>query len=160
MWFARRLPSRKTPPSPAGLSWEVRAEGSFKNYSDENVNRGCECAEDARSRTAIDLTISLSVAKIGPGRAVLGRHLTQGPLKSLSLLTTFQGDDEGSIPFTRSNLFNGLGSISRRCSELGWAPASRHETTTCAEKKRPPHRAQCSIRFPISYAARALADII
>jgi len=36
--------------------------------------------------------------------------LTQGSLKSLSLLTTFQADDEGSIPFTRSNLFNELGS--------------------------------------------------
>jgi hypothetical protein len=29
-------------------------------------------------------------------------------LNSLSFPTTFQADDEGSIPFTRSNLFNDL----------------------------------------------------
>src|ERR1035441_9625030 len=56
-----------------------------------------------------DLTISLPVAKIGGFRTVLGCHLTQGSLKSFSLPTTFQADDEGSIPFTRSNVFNGLG---------------------------------------------------
>jgi hypothetical protein len=53
----------------------------------------------------------------------LDRHLTQGSLKSLSLLTTFQADDEGSIPFTRSNLFNDLGGgalgiVSRRAAAL------------------------------------------
>jgi hypothetical protein len=42
----------------------------------------------------------------------LGRHLTQGSLKSLSLPTTFQADDEGSIPFTRSNHFNELDGVS------------------------------------------------
>jgi hypothetical protein len=50
-----------------------------------------------------DLTISLPVAKIGGFRTVLGRHLTQGPLKSLSFPAAFQADDEGSIPFTRSS---------------------------------------------------------
>jgi hypothetical protein len=34
----------------------------------------------------------MAVAKIGGFRTVLGRHLTQGPLKSLSLRTTFQAD--------------------------------------------------------------------
>ena len=38
----------------------------------------------------------------------MGRHLTQGPLKSLSFPAAFQADDEGSIPFTRSNNINGL----------------------------------------------------
>ena len=38
----------------------------------------------------------------------MGCHLTQGSLKSLSLPTTFQADDEGSIPFTRSSLFGHL----------------------------------------------------
>jgi hypothetical protein len=53
----------------------------------------------------------------------LGRHLTQGSLKSLSLRTTFQAEDEGLIPFTRSNLFNeleggALGIVSRRAAAL------------------------------------------
>jgi hypothetical protein len=47
-----------------------------------------------------------AVAKIGEFRTVLGRHLTQGSLKSLSLPTIFQAEDEGSIPLTRSNLFS------------------------------------------------------
>ena len=53
-----------------------------------------------------------AVAKIGVFRTVLGRHLTQAPLKSLSFPAAFQADDEGSIPFTRSNLFNGLDGVS------------------------------------------------
>jgi hypothetical protein len=62
-------------------------------------------------------------AKIGAFRTVLGRHLTHDSLKSLSLLTTFQAEDEGSIPFTRSNLFNELeggaiGIVSRRAAAL------------------------------------------
>jgi hypothetical protein len=53
----------------------------------------------------------------------LGRDLTQGSLKSLSLPTIFQAEDEGSIPFTRSNLFNeleggALGIVSRRAAAL------------------------------------------
>jgi hypothetical protein len=53
----------------------------------------------------------------------LGRDLTQGSLKSLSLPTIFQAEDEGSIPFTRSNLFNdlvgdALGIVSRRAVAL------------------------------------------
>ena len=48
----------------------------------------------------------------------MGRHLTQGPLKSLSLPTTFQAEDEGSIPFTRSNLFNDLGGRRAPCGGI------------------------------------------
>jgi|NGEPerStandDraft_6_1074524.scaffolds.fasta_scaffold206331_2 hypothetical protein len=61
------------------------------------------------NRLVADLTVSFPVAKIGSLGRFLGCHLTQGSLKSLSLSTTFQADDEGSIPFTRSNVFNGLG---------------------------------------------------
>jgi hypothetical protein len=69
------------------------------------------------------VTVSLHVAKTGAFRTVLGGYLTQGSLKSLSLLTTFQAEDEGSIPFTRSNLFNdlvgdALGIVSRRAVAL------------------------------------------
>jgi hypothetical protein len=60
------------------------------------------------SRSAADPTTSLPVAKIGEFRTVLGSHLTQGPLKSLSYPAAFQADDEGLIPFARSNLFNDL----------------------------------------------------
>jgi hypothetical protein len=60
------------------------------------------------NRSAADLTVLLPVAKIGAFTTVLGCHLTQGSLKSLSLRTTFQADDEGSIPFTRSSLFADL----------------------------------------------------
>src|ERR1039457_6910104 len=85
-----------------------------------------------------DLTISLPVAKIGGFRTVLGCHLTQGSLKSLSLPTTFQADDEGSIPFTRSNLFNGLRGarlthcVTPGCCFVSWRSAldgemSRHQ---------------------------------
>jgi hypothetical protein len=75
------------------------------------------------NRSVADLTVSLPVAKIGAFRTVLGCHLTQGSLKSLSLRTTFQADDEGSIPFTRSNVFNDLGGgalsiVSRRAAAL------------------------------------------
>ena len=54
------------------------------------------------NRLVADLTVSFPVAKIGSLGRFLGCHLTQGSLKSLSLSTTFQADDEGSIPFTRS----------------------------------------------------------
>jgi hypothetical protein len=75
------------------------------------------------NRSVADLTVSLPVAKIGGFRTVLGRHLTQGPLKSLSFPAAFQAEDEGSIPFTRSNLFNeleggALGIVSRRAAAL------------------------------------------
>jgi hypothetical protein len=75
------------------------------------------------NRSVADPTVLLPVAKIGAFRTVLGRHLTQGSLKSLSLPTTFQAEDEGSIPFTRSNLFNDLGGgtlgiVSRRAAAL------------------------------------------
>src|SRR5664280_2900058 len=60
-------------------------------------------ARECPHRSVADLTVSLPVAKIGAFRTVLGCHLTQGSLKSLSLPTTFQADDDGSIPFTRSN---------------------------------------------------------
>jgi len=44
-------------------------------------------------------------------------------LKSLSFPAAFQAEDEGSIPFTRSNLFNdlvtgALGIVSRRAAAL------------------------------------------
>src|ERR1019366_9310690 len=69
-------------------------------------------------------------------RTVLGCHLTQGSLKSLSLRTTFQAEDEGSILFARSNLFNGLvagalGIVSRRAAALchGESTTTRSDRT-------------------------------
>jgi hypothetical protein len=38
----------------------------------------------------------------------------QDPLISLGLPTAFQADDEGSIPFTRSNVFKALVSFARK----------------------------------------------
>jgi hypothetical protein len=60
------------------------------------------------NRLVAHLTVSLPVVKIGALRTVLRCHLTQTSLKSLNLLTIFQADDKGSIPFTRPNLFNDL----------------------------------------------------
>jgi hypothetical protein len=42
----------------------------------------------------------------------LGCHLTQSSLKSFSLHTIFEADDEGSIPFTRFSL---------RCTQVGYS---------------------------------------
>src|ERR1019366_1531372 len=87
-------------------------------------------------------TVSLPVAKIGAFRTVLGRDLTQGSLKSLSLPTIFQAEDEGSIPFTRSNLFNesgggALGIVSRRAAALchGESVTTRSDRTQRLDKR-------------------------
>jgi hypothetical protein len=52
---------------------------------------------------------SWAFAKIGGLGRFMVHDLTQGALKSLVLPAIFQADDEGSIPFTRSNVFNHLG---------------------------------------------------
>jgi hypothetical protein len=72
---------------------------------------GVEVAHDLchkRHRSVADLTVSLAVAKIGGFRTVLGCHLTQASLESFNFPTAFQAENESSIPFTRSNLFNDL----------------------------------------------------
>jgi hypothetical protein len=48
---------------------------------------------------------SWAFAKIGGLGRFMVHDLTQGALKSLVLPAIFQADDEGSIPFTRSNVF-------------------------------------------------------
>jgi len=63
------------------------------------------------NRSVAELTVSLPVAKLGEFRTVLGGYLTQGSLKSLSFPAAFQPEDEGSIPFTRSNVFNDLAGV-------------------------------------------------
>jgi hypothetical protein len=68
----------------------------------------------------------------------LGRDLTQGSLKSLSLPTIFQAEDEGSIPFTRSNIFNDLGSgalgiVSHRTAALCHGPVIS-DSNLCGEE--------------------------
>ncbi len=88
------------------------------------------------NRSVAELTVSLPVAKIGEFRTVLGGYLTQGSLKSLSFPAAFQAEDEGLIPFTRSNLFNGLGGgalgiVSRRAAALchGESTTTRSDRT-------------------------------
>ena len=94
------------------------------------------------NRLVADLTVSFPVAKIGSLGRFLGCHLTQGSLKSLSLPTIFQAEDEGSIPFTRSNLFNesgggALGIVSRRASALchGESVTTRSDRTQRLDKR-------------------------
>jgi hypothetical protein len=48
------------------------------NFAFEQANPG---GAELPSRSVEDLIVSLSVAKIGAFRTVLGRHLTQGSLK-------------------------------------------------------------------------------
>ena len=73
------------------------------------------------------------VAKIGEFRTVLGCHLTQGSLKSLSLPTIFQADDEGSIPFTRSNYFNYLVHVAPRVDTQRAVGALNYKRAVIAE---------------------------
>ena len=92
-----------------------------------------------------DLTISLPVAKIGGFRTVLGCHLTQGSLKSLGLPTTFQAEDEGSIPFTSSNFFSDLTFSS---------PTSETKSATNQPSQEGPQVRMNSFRRPGITAAR------
>jgi hypothetical protein len=80
----------------------------------------------------------MPIVKIGAFRTVLERYLIQWSLKSLSLPTTFQAEDEGSIPFTRSNLFNDLGSgalgiVSHRTAALCHGPVIS-DSNLCGEE--------------------------
>jgi len=69
------------------------------------------------------IEVSMAQGKSAPEACREAGISQQGSLKSLSLPTTFQAEDEGSIPFTRSNLFNDLGGgtlgfVSRRAAVL------------------------------------------
>jgi hypothetical protein len=93
------------------------------------------------NRSVAELTVSLPVAKLGEFRTVLGGYLTQGSLKSLSFPAAFQADDEGSIPFTRSNVFNDLGGgahgiVSRRAIALCQG-AAISDCIRCREEPSP-----------------------
>ena len=59
--------------------------------------------------------------KPGAFDTFLGVNLTHRPLESLKNVAAFQADDEGSIPFTRSNLFNDFAGYSKIfCVIAGW----------------------------------------
>ena len=70
---------------------------------------GTHCVGEANEQIRSNM-----LAKRGAFRAVFYGVLTQAPLKSLAYQSAFQADDEGSIPFTRSNALNHLESYHLR----------------------------------------------
>jgi len=57
----------------------------------------------------------------------------------LNFPTAFQAEDEGSIPFTRSNLFNDLRGVRQLLCHAGLlfcVIAQRSQIATCAKKDR------------------------